>query len=333
MSRTNVLGGFVVLVILASPAARSLGQTVPESWEARLRRELPATWRALPSADPRSLDFEGVKTENLNNQTPQPFHVVKGKDRSLLEISQGESNPGKVWCLVGKRGFVLERNRVGAPYSVSFVGNDDKSGVVGGINRRFPDPWFLMALNQLRDVNRILALFDDPHNHVLGIEPVVQNGKTLVQVRYMHVPDRTDEKQPVDEVLTEMLYDPSHHWVLVSTETHPSSGRDFKLTMEYGDDEDGRPTLKKLRSSQKFIDPKGASADIWQEWAFTKFSYKPAPDSAFTLAAFGLPDFDSPLGRVARISYNYWLLGLAVLFAIVAVATRVRRSRATRAMA
>ena len=103
--------------------------------------------------------------------------------------------------------------------------------------------------------------------------------------------------------------------------------------MDYGDDEDGRPTLKKLRVGQVFLDPKGASGEIWQEWAFTKYSLKAPPDSAFTLEAFGLPDFDSPLGRVASISYNYWLLGLGVLFAAVAAVTRVRRSRPVRATA
>jgi len=298
-----------------------------QSWEARLRRELLAAWLGLPSADSHSFEFEGVLTENLNNLTPQKFHFARGKDRTLLKTSQGDINPGKVWCLVGKRGFVLERNRPDAPYAVVFVGNDDKSGVVSRINRKFPDSWITMAIDQLRDAKRISAIFDDPHNHVLAVEPVLQNGKTLIRVRYVHIPDYVDQKKSVEEAMTETLYDPSHHWVLLSMESHPASGRDFKLTTEYGDDEEGRPTLKKLRTSQKFTDPKGVSADIWQEWAFTKFSYKPPSDSAFTLAAFGMPDFDSPLGKVAQIPYNFWLLGLGVFFALVAVVTRVRRSR------
>jgi len=327
MPTIKVLCSLVVFGVLLLPAARSPGQTAPESWEARLRRELPAAWLGLSSAEPNSFDFEGVLTTNLNNVTPQPFHFARGKDRTLLEVSQGDSNPGKVWCLVGKRGFALERNRPGAPYAVVFVGNDDKSGVVSRITGMFPDSWFTMAIGQLRNVKGISATFDDPHNHVLGVEPVVQNGKTLVRVRFVFTPDRVDEKSSVEERTTEMLYDPSHHWVLLNTESHPASGRDFKLTMEYGDDEEGRPTLKKLHVGQKFTDAKGVSAEIWREWAFTKFSLKPPPDSAFTLAAFGMPDFDSPLGKVAQISYNFWLLGLGAFFALVAVVTRVRRSR------
>ncbi len=244
-----------------------------------------------------------------------------------MEVQQLPKNPGKGFCIVDKSGFALERRQPDAPYAISFIGNDDRSGVFSKIDRKFPEWWRRLILNQQRFGSKLPAFLKDPQNHVLGVEYVRQGDKDLARFRFVYAPDRTDEKNLVEETTTEMLLDPSHQWVALSLTSHRPSKRDSEMTFEYGDDEDGLPTLKKYHTSQKFVDGSGNLGEIWQNWEFTKFSRKPPPDSAFTLAEFGLPDLDRPITRATGPRYEFWLLGLAAIFAVIALVARARRAR------
>ena len=325
MSKVRLLNICFLWFLVAVSPTSLYASDQSNTWEARLRREVPSAWAGLDS-NFGSIEVAGVLVENLNDLTPQKIRYVRKGDRLLLETTQGNSQPGQASCLVGKRGFRLDRQQPDGPYALVFTGTDDKSSVRDRISKKISDSWLQMMVDQGRRRGWVEDVYTNPLCHVLGVEPVFQDGKTLVRVKVMFSAPPGTSRNSLDEGITETLLDPSHHWVVLNSTTRRPNQQDFTWTFEYGDDENGRPTLKKYQMHSKFVDGKGNLGEGWQKWEFSKFSYKPVPDSAFTLAAFGLPGFDSPLGKVTQVSWNYWLLGLALVFAALAMATRIRRS-------
>lgn len=330
MANSKLLQASWALSILTVTAWPGLARS--ESWEARLRRELPIAWAEMEKRD-RAIDnrtpitIESTLVTNAISTVPQKIRYARMSDRVLLETSQVGVKPFQAFCLVGKEGFALERQMEHGTYAVRFVGTDTKSAVSGRISKNFPEWRLRFFMNQGRIKDRYDKFFSNPLNHISAVEPVQRDGTTLVRVRAVGSAPPGADANSMEEGVTEMLLDPAHHWLILGTTTQRPNKRDTSKTFEYGNDEDGHPTLKRFQSSQKFIDGNGNLAEGWEKWEFTKFSFKPLPDSAFTMAALRMLSFDSPSAVTPATMRNYWLLGLALAFAVVAVVTRIWRSR------
>ncbi len=328
MKSPSKIGFALFLIGFVWTVAGAFGQASAESLEARFRREAPIAWANLEKNED-AIDLIGVMTKNYqNNRQPVKFHFARVGPRMFLEsASEKAEGWGNVLCLMGDRGFILDRRNANTPYAITHIGNNSLRVIKGRIEDHFPEG----SPESIREFTggNLARFLRDPHYHILGVEPVQPGGGGLVRLRYARTA-ATKEQSKAGDATGEAVFDPAHQWLVLSNVIRfPDQQIVNTTTYEYGDDEDGRPTLKKYSMIQESVDQKGTKGAAREVFEFTRFSRRPPPGTAFTLAGFGLPDLDMPLGRTASSPYNFWLLGLGLLFAVAAVVIRVRRSKPT----
>ncbi len=304
-------------------SSAALGQAGSDSLEARFRREAPGAWANLEKDDD-AIEMQGVKQENINGGLPWNFHFARSGSRIFLESYSESRGWGNVLCIAENRGFILDRKRPRAPYAITHIGDNSLKMMRGRIDDGFPE-WDRRLIQKPIGM-KLSGLLNDPTYRITGVEPVSLLGKDLARIRYSRKPTEEDRRRGARDGVGEAVLDPSHQWVILRSVIRYSGLGDITTTFEYGEDEDGRPTLKRYHDEQEETLGNGEPFTNRTDLNFTKFSHRPLPPAAFSLAGFGLPDLDRPIGKRPDAGYNYWLLGLGLLFAAIAVVTRVRRS-------
>ncbi len=329
MSRRNRLFFLLLLLNLLVEATFAQGQQ-PTLLEGRLRSEGLVAWSNREKED-EDVEMEGILVENMNNLAPQTIRFARLGKQMFLEAKQDSTNPGSVLCVTDTSSFVLARNQIGSPYAITHLGTKDRANVVLRIDSKFPNQ--MSHLIQKPFGFKLTSLLQPSASGKRGklkVEPVQRAGKELALVTYVVAGDRPNSKSAPEETIVDLLFDPGHQWVALNGTFRRASQNNTTQSFEYAEDEDGRPTLTKYHWDQAIPNRDGTLGKVFQDWEFTKFSRKPLSPALFTVANFGVPGISSSLevGVVPR--YQYWLLGLAVAFATIAVMARVSRLKSSR---
>lgn len=333
--RSGFPGPWTGLLLLAAlgPSSTALGEGDPDLMR-RFLVEAPREWAVLEAADGR---IEVVGTELGNNVPSQPnrFHYAQDGPSRFLELAQDQVTAGQVNCLTPDRLFVLSRNTPGGAYVITSLGtgaNDPRQvakgrKVLGERIDKFYTP------NQIlpHAVNGLLlsTLLKTPTNRLKLVEPVKKDGVDLVRATFT-----TEYDDPLNigkrmVVEAQIFLRPDKLWTVQEFRTKATNGYDSTASYIYGEDEDGLPTIKSYQLQATYpVD--GVWGTMKQAITYTKYSRRPIPPSAFSLAGFGLPEFERPPGRPAALRPELWFLSLALLFGVVAVALRVGWARSRR---
>jgi hypothetical protein len=169
-----------------------------------------------------------------------------------------------------------------------------------------------------------------------SVSPVRRDGRDLLRVTYRVTldqkklktkPGRTGGAYLGPDV--SLLLSPEERWVLYEYEWRMRGGdspKGFRGTVEYQGTLDGFPVPK--RATRTIFDIASDQVIESSTFEFLQFSFGKAPDSAFTLSAFGVPEPVAKPLKVARSgSLVYWFLGLGLAALTAAAVFKAASSR------
>lgn len=163
----------------------------------------------------------------------------------------------------------------------------------------------------------------DPLVAITDVRSVRRGEREMAQLDYarqlvMH--DRNDSskaKASGTEHGTVVL-DPEHYWCVRECHFDRSDCKS-DMFLEYGDDVDGFPILRRYQDTTTYKDGTGSMVINYE---FDKLVHRDIPESEFTLSAFGLPEMQLPSEQKPRTLWR-WLTGIGIVLGTLAILLRV----------
>jgi hypothetical protein len=327
LSRSGLAMAAVVLMSM------SAGEAAAADWKERLLSEAPPKWSALeqyyskmdvayrttvvrtPGTRPPGA-FEGtdyVETRQNGGIIVNTRHRVgKTADGKRLDDLRVDGVNSRYAFQLGKTGPEADKFLL-----VNFEPTNDKarSKVRGKIG--FDEPFNPVGI-------RLVSMINDPLVTIKDVRSVPRKGREWVQVEYHRQLATSDRNQPaqkekaVEIEHVRMILDPERYW---SVQEYHFDDPEWKgeLLLEYGDDVDGFPILR--RSKYTNSSKKGLSGFIIT-YEFEKLVHREIPESEFTLSAFDLPELQLPGEQKPQTLWR-WLLGIGIALGVLAVLLRV----------
>jgi len=225
-----------------------------------------------------------------------------------------------VYCINKKYSFSLSRDESDKPYLLTGFEKEGQTSVIETImtlSGNYIDAPFML---DDMPISRLMASPGFQFSKATGLS---EGGRDLVKIEFdCPNPDRSPKPKPW-VYAGSMIVTPSESWCLQRAEYfyHPSLKRAFKTTIEYGTPIGGIPVPKSVTVAQP--------DKLTRAWVFDQVSFAATSESEFALTAFGLPDILSRPGSDQSTSHmGSWLVGLAILGMLAAVAMRYLAARA-----
>jgi hypothetical protein len=160
----------------------------------------------------------------------------------------------------------------------------------------------------------------DPLITITDVHDLRRGGRDMAQLSYERqwkIHDRSGTEHGT------VILDPERYWCVCE---HHSELPDIlpvrKIDgfLEYGDDVDGFPILRRCQETTTYKDKTDSPLVIIYE--FDKLVHRDIPESEFTLSAFGLPEVQVPGEQKPRTLWR-WLVGIGIALGVLAVLLRV----------
>jgi hypothetical protein len=321
--------GPIFLVAISCPAGISTAQD-DILLEGRFKAEAPKAWSVLDATEDQ-IEVVGTMTSFKVPKTDHHFRYIRMGPRGLYQFEQEKVAAGEIRCITPDKGFVLKRNEPNGPWAIKSLG---RSGdMAEKAMKEFFDRQYIVQEQTATHGflgKRLSQLISEPAFRLKSVEPLVRDGVNLARVSFQYestIPGRPDKEVTSNELILR----PDKYWSVQEVISKSANGNSSTTRLEYGDDEGGLPTLRSFLMAIYFRDGNGVWGTFERADKFSKYSYKPIPDEAFAVTAFGLPDPDRRVGRLNGWRAEWWFLGLAIAFGLLAIALRIRWSRFARA--
>jgi hypothetical protein len=340
-------GYFVVGLALVGSPAPCHGQKSESLREAFLT-QAPQAWAEYRKWSNALQGSSNFRVEEETKDTPrrkilETRNEFKQRDGSILLVEKSVTEEGKptehveVSVENPKYGFRLRKAAEDKPWVVvqyepglKFVGMLAPRAWVGD-ELGFPVTFrgFRVASTQIK--------FEYPSREpgfkLLNVSAIARDGREWVKVEFVFDPG--DKADLVALRGGWVVYDPTSHWVqhecALDCAVSGTEGKDLSATctvrFEYKDGKPGFPILKRMVMHRE-CKAKGYIEDSTMEWSMEETE---APESAFALSAFGLPD---PMGMELPVQPSRWYLWFigAAIASIVAGAVLWRQAARRKAV-
>lgn len=183
----------------------------------------------------------------------------------------------------------------------------------------------------------ITNVVNKPGFALRSVSPVRRDGKDLLRVTFGFVADEKKLKTipgrhgAYSGIDVSLVLSPEERWVLYEYGWRLRGyTEELRGTVEYQGTVDG--FLIPKRATRTHFDTAANKVTESSRFEFVQFNFAKAPDSAFTVSAFGVPEPVAKPLKVARSgSHVYWFLGLGVAALAAAVVFKAVSSRLGRA--
>ena len=317
--RLPVLFLLACISIFALPAAAGQEAELRE----RFFSEAPEGWAALEAASTR-LDALGTKADvaieggiAVDNVSRRTIHLKMNGDMQVFEVRYDDGEKD-VYGVNRRYGFALEQQAERSPFIIRYLG-DDLEAVRDEIPSSVPFhvPWKLSVVP-------FRELIAAPTFELLGIEGVERDGESLVKIRFTYEPYGPAVKAKTAIRGGWILFSPRRRWGLVESEIDAAWGGLMIHAVDYADDgPDGIPTVRQVVDKNCGKDRQRGAVRTTE---FERWGYRDVPEEEFTLKSYGLPEVDEKGAAAGRSVLHYWLFGIGLAFAGIAIALRVYRS-------
>ena len=338
----------MVLVVMAvgQASTRAQDDTVSGLTPDRLRRELPAALRKIEQAytnvrgiiirsDETNFDALPAAAKVRQQQRPvdEQLHGMQLLERAevrfaattryhkceVVTLERGRAAQQnqdavskqldqRVDC-VGPRGaFALGwRTRNAAPELLDFsLEGGSASSRYGNLVQSWLKAAYTLPFRSLAD------LLGDKTFQIVRVDRVVVDGRDCLHVefRYEFVPSapapRTRQIPPSTLLVGSFVVDPALGWALRSYEyATPGTDQSQSAAINYKGNEAGVALPvevvmvgRKARRNQA---------------TFQEIAFGPTPEAEFTLAHYGMPELDRPIGDIGSSSAPRWIAGVSVV--------------------
>jgi len=300
---------------------------------------------------PKALEAWGAKTATAEAVVKETRDVVRGKPAARMFLNTVKCNLPHAAVMVqsSEKDGVREEHAFGynEKYSFSLVRTgEQKEFAIEKFEARVPGRRPLTV-----GVEAFLSIpynmegyatnaVNKPGFALHSVSPIRRDGKDLLRVTIAFTADQTKLKTKPGRrgayfgADISLVLSPEERWVLYEYEwrMRGDSPKGFRGTVEYQGTLDG--FLVPKRATRTSFDIAGDKVTESSTFEFVQFSFANAPDSAFTVSAFGVPEPVAKPLKVARSgSLVYWFLGLGLAALAAAVVFKAASSRLGRAPA
>lgn len=313
-----------VIVATADSRISSAGEWSVEAYRAGLRR-LQGYYEALDAAGTRA-EYSEVVADRRGRQLMGRYEYRFVADHDLGKLSQSMNlldEEGRirfheaVLLHAPPRAYAIRRDESKGPYSIKGVERVD--GIIDDGYRKIANGMFRAPLSMhglyLPD------LFDDTGFKFRRITEARTGGERLARIDF--------EYRPANGRATNdgwLLVDPTRSWALRRFEYHFTAvgrpGFSLKGECRYEGSQDGVPLLRSASLIESY--PEGVVYTY--DSNITKIEHASTPPESFTLAAYGLGQFEKPVGASTNTT-AYWFYALATVALIAGAMLMVRRRR------
>lgn len=285
--------------------------------EARFQRDYPEAARRLES---RLSKINGtcLMTSRQEKQgersTKGTFAVDRGRGKiSVLSTATPKRGPLEVvTCFDGESAFCIYRKPGEPDYTVMWAGKAERLLYDDMFGNFIVAPYSILGA----PLSRIMR---NPTFHILSAIELKVDRRLCLEIQYEIVEDEI--KKTVTVVL-----DPNAEWVIRRAEVRSANSPDQTIAqaIDYGSTLGASPTPLKvefshLRTPSKGVDSKATSISSCK---FESMSFSPTPDQEFMMSHYGLPDVTRAQEGSGQSQAALWLIVIAALGLLVAVALR-----------
>ncbi|HZV04528.1 MAG TPA: hypothetical protein VE999_05515 [Gemmataceae bacterium] len=306
-------------------------EAIAADWKERLFTEAPPKWEALEQYYSKmEVSFRDFYTETPNFPAEFPeityFDIRKNGDwmSSKLRVV-GKGSDGKRMDRLKVHGvnsrymFALGK---ASPDAESFTLSNFQTATDEArrkVHAHGEHSFGIVYEVPSWDSLPLVKFIKQPSVTITAVQGLRRGGKELVQLRYERQQEAPDHSRGTEHGT--VLLDPERYWCLCECHSElpvfaPASKIDWLV--EYGDDVDGFPILRRTQSTATYRDGKGKLADITE---FDKIVHRDIPESEFTLSAFGMPELQLPGEQKPRVLWR-WLIGIGIALGVIAILLR-----------
>jgi hypothetical protein len=282
----------------------------------RVKRELPAAAKRL---DQRFAQIRGtarLRYEQLGLEAKLPlteahFAIDHGMEKVELVRTTSSSKPIKladiIYCVGKDTAFQLYRRAGASAYEIKGIGRttSDRNRYLSLFG------WFVVAHHGVMG-HSLTQFLESPGFEITGAEVIAQDGKRLMKVDCLTSENALQQK-------ISLVLDPESDWLVRSCRYQPGSdpASVFSFEIEYAPIREGLRLPLRVK-----VDEAGGGI---QHCDFTEWSFAHTPVSEFNMTHYGLPDMVHT--KKPANTLPFWLAGLGVLTAAIALVIRRRTSR------
>jgi hypothetical protein len=309
---------------------------IAADWKERLLSEAPPKWAALEQYYAKmEMSCRTILTETPKGLGGVPDVVYSDIRKNGEWMVSTQRRVGK--NLDGKRTDDLSVNGVNsryaftlgkaAPDAESFIlanfepaSDIARQKVHGRGERSFSavfevDTWDCVPLSKF---------IKAPSVTITDVRGLNRGGRVLVQLNFERQQEWINNLRVT--VHGAVVLDPEHCWCVREChaefpDSMPASKTDNIL--EYGDDVDGFPILRREQHTVTYRDGKGRLVTTTE---FDKLVHRDIPESEFSLSAFGLPEVQVPGDQKPRTLWR-WLIGIGAALGVLAILFRAYAKR------
>ncbi len=325
---------FLLALILVDYSADSCA--AQESSEgARLRerfeKESPSAWAVLEAWD-RDIELSGELTVGHGPTGSVLLHYCRNGDLTLAEessLSKAKPQASGLFASNGRYGFWVQRKAPETPWVLQYLYQGaEANGALDEIESRYVG--YINSYCRLGKV-RFSDLSKEDGFSWTAFQTVQKDGKEYVQVSYRKLNQYRRETAPTP-VEGHMTFDPSNSWACVEhfarllQKVRFAASDSDTVRITYADDPVGPVRPFSRVEMVALSEGKPGHKTVF---SVNKIGRATAPEAAFTLTGYGLPEIAENSGP--KRSYSWlWLGGAGLLCGIGAVLVRFRRRRAVR---
>jgi len=290
----------------------------------------------------RNIQLEGILSRTIFRNNEQKiseeqkrvlYAANQGREKIMFHVGKPDDAEGyaeRVFVLGCDRNFLLGRS--------SPQGNFQVLEIIADSNRKRSqlanDLAFTADLTNSLSGIPLLQMIESKNFKVIEIKQNVIGNHHFVRVEFDYRPNAYEDAELEGGVFRGwMLVDPERNWVVREYEYKATSAKSpdvvptYTGAIRYKIEEDGTPLPEEATCIMKYVQSNGETEIMRLEYHFQaeRLSTDPIPDSEFTLAAYGLGDFEQPPGAPTN-TLPYWAFGFAaVALGISVVLKRMAR--------
>lgn len=308
------------------------GEVIAADWKERLLTEAPPKWAALEQYYAKmEASIRKIYTEKPKFNVEYPdfdqLDIRKNGDWTVFLLHRvGRASDGKrmdkfsVFGINSRYAFTLRKPE---PDTEAFIlgklipAHDGQGRKV----HRYEEYEFsnVFEVNS-GNCDRLSELIKNPIVTITDVRGVKRGGREMVQLSYERPIEKSDQIRGTEHGT--VVLDPEHCWCVRENYAEAPDfmpARKIEAILEYGDDVDGFPILRRKQEKTTYGDGKGMQVTTWE---FDKLAHRDIPESEFTLSAFGMPELQLP-GEQKPNTLWRWLLGIGIALGVLAVLLRV----------
>jgi hypothetical protein len=305
---------FVALVVVLVGKGHAEEAT---DWKERFLKESPLRWQDYK--DMKILQGSFVSSAMMGDKTVHQSRLEFKQNKTCALVStqrlQSNGQPAVLNATNARYGFQLKRLTPGKPWAITGQNLNLKDGYK--LSRTAPAEAVQNWLSHPFTLDgtaftRLPVLVKDPDFSVQGANPVVRDGKALVEVHFTSKPKRFEAGQLAGAWMPvrggRIVFDPERYWVIHECEIQlQRSPQEHDATdsvvgtFEYTDGKKKIPIPRRITRKWAVMGTKSTED-------FDLSEREDVPDDEFTLSAYGLPE---PVEMQAQAPVRWYIWAAA----------------------